>query len=224
MTDRPHVSVVVPAFNPGVRLTAALESIFSQGSAPTQVIVVNDGSTQDVEQVLEPFRPRLSYVVQTNRGPAAARNTGVELARGRYVAFLDADDLWPPNALGCVLEYLCAQPQLAGAHGLTQLMTADDTADETWHPVGTPWRSPQLGSVLVRREVARQFQFDETLARGEDFDWFVRVRDAGVRLGALEHVVLHYRIHGGNMTLGLDPEARNTFRILKRALDRRRSA
>jgi len=102
------------------------------------------------------------------------------------------------------------------------MIERDDERGRTWRAFGVPWRSPQLGSIVVRREVAQRIRFDVTLRQGEDFDWFVRLREAGTRIATLDEVMLLYRIHGRNLTLGCGPAERNTFLVLKRALDRRR--
>ena len=92
----PAVSVVIPAFNAACDIAAALESVFAQTFTDYEVIVVNDGSTDNLPAAIHPFQHRLIYIDQPNRGAAAARNTGIRTARGRYVAFLDADDVWHP--------------------------------------------------------------------------------------------------------------------------------
>jgi glycosyltransferase involved in cell wall biosynthesis len=85
--------VIVPAFNAAADIPAALASVFAQSFGAFEVIVVNDGSSDDLETSLRPFRDRIIYLEQPNRG-AAARNAGIRAARGQYIAFLDADDVW----------------------------------------------------------------------------------------------------------------------------------
>jgi glycosyltransferase involved in cell wall biosynthesis len=214
--------VVVPAFNPGVRLRSALASIFAQEGLALEVIVVNDGSDQDFGQLLVGFRSSVRCVDQPHRGPAAARNRGVDLASEPIIGFLDADDAWPAGSLRRAFEAWERAQDASGVHGLTQLVVEDDTTSGGWLSVGAPWRSPQVGSILIRRDVAKTIRFDETLDRGEDLDWFARLRESGSAVASLDHVLLQYRLHGQNMTFGLSPDERNTFVVLKRALDRRR--
>lgn len=227
MKREPRVSVVIPVFNAGMLLGEALRSVFRQERAVGEVIVVNDGSTDAVERVLLPFRDHIRYVSQPNAGPSAARNRGIALARHDYLALLDADDLWPDGALARALDVLERDRRLAGVHGLTRLMLAQPAspADETpcFRETGRPWRSPQLGSLMFRRELCERLgPLDPSLRQGEDLDWIVRARDAGVPLARLEEVQLLYRLHARNMTCGMDARARNTLVVLKRALDRRR--
>lgn len=223
MTSPRAMTVVVPAFNPGARLRSALASIFAQGSLDLEVIVVNDGSDEDLGELLGEFRSRVLCVDQPRRGPAAARNRGVELASRPIVGFLDADDAWTEGSLRRVFETWQREPESSAVHGLTRLTVEDTAQSGTRRTVESPWRSPQVGSIVIRRDTARAIRFDETLARGEDLDWFARLRESSVRITLLDEVVLEYQIHGRNTTFGLGPDERNTFVVLKRALDRRRA-
>jgi glycosyltransferase involved in cell wall biosynthesis len=101
------VSVVIPVYNCVEYTTAALDSVFAQTFTNFEVVLVNDGSpdTEMLEHLIAPYQDRIVYLKQENRGLSAARNTGIRAARGKYLAFLDSDDCWPP-------EYLAAQMKL----------------------------------------------------------------------------------------------------------------
>ena len=94
---RPTVSIVIPTFNRAHCLTEALDSIFAQGIDDVQPIVIDDGSTDDTERVMVKYGRRVHYVKQPHRGAAAARNAGIARATGRFVSFLDSDDVWMPG-------------------------------------------------------------------------------------------------------------------------------
>jgi glycosyltransferase involved in cell wall biosynthesis len=222
-----QVSVVIPAYNAGRFLTEAIESVLSQVDVRAQIIVVNDGSTQPFEPRVLALRQHLDWVNRSNGGPAAARNTGLDRVVAPFVAFLDADDLLADGCLARAIAELERGPGMDGVHGLTRLLTNAQTLGtelvDAWQLTGTPWRSPQLGSVVVRRSVTDQWRFDPALKTGEDLDWFVRLRDAGTKMILSDEVTLKYRIHGGNMTTRMTPEQTNTHSILKRAVERRRA-
>src|SRR4051794_40289118 len=101
VVDSPVVSVVIPAYNAAPYIQETLQSIFAQTFEQFEVIIVNDGSpdTAEFEVALAPFRSRVIYLKQENRGVSAARNCALSIARGEYVAFLDSDDIWEPNYL-----------------------------------------------------------------------------------------------------------------------------
>ncbi len=103
-TDTDSISVVIPSYNCAAYLPEALDSVLTQTRRPLEVIVVDDGSTDRTDRVVERYRDAVRYVGQRNAGEAAARNTGFELARGKWVAFLDADDVWKPEKLERQLE------------------------------------------------------------------------------------------------------------------------
>jgi len=110
--QRPAVSVIIPAYNAAGFISETLQSVFAQTYRDFEIIVVNDGSpdTAALEAVLRPFADRLVYLPQENRGVSAARNTGIRAARGRYVAFLDSDDLWEPEFLAAQMGMLERDP------------------------------------------------------------------------------------------------------------------
>lgn len=224
MTRGPCVSVVIPVFDAGKLLGEALRSVRRQGELIGELIVVNDGSTDDVEREIAPFRADVRYVAQLNSGPAAARNRGIALARHEYLAFLDADDLWRDGAISRAVQLLDTRRDAAGVHGLTQLIThSPGEGSEVPSPVGHAWRSPQLGSLLVRRSLFQRLgQLETSLRHGEDLDWIIRARETDLLLAPLEEVMLLYRIHARNMTRGASARERNTLLVLKRSLDRRR--
>ena len=95
----PLVTVVIPTYNRGFVLRRTLENVFAQTYPHVEVIVVDDGSTDDTKEVLRPYEDRIKVITQSNGGPAAARNRGIDAARGGIVAFQDSDDLWKPAKL-----------------------------------------------------------------------------------------------------------------------------
>ena len=108
------MSVVIPAYRAAQSIPATLDSVLAQTFSDYEIIVVNDGSpdTVQLERVLEPYRARIAYYRQENQGPAGARNTGIQLARGKYIAPLDCDDLWEPGHLAAQLAVLEGDPSI----------------------------------------------------------------------------------------------------------------
>src|ERR1044072_7097933 len=111
MTEQPLVSVIIPVYNGARFLLAALESVFAQTYRPFEVIVVDDGSADDSGRIAQSFSG-VHYIRQANQGVAAARNTGIEAARGEFYAFLDQDDLWTPEKLRLQIQHMLNHPDL----------------------------------------------------------------------------------------------------------------
>lgn len=110
----PAISVVIPTFNNAHLIGEALESVFAQSFRDYEIIVIDDGSTDATREVLKPHAQRITYHYQKNQGLAVARNVGLSLARGKYVTYLDADDIWQPPNLQVKHDILTRFPQLGG--------------------------------------------------------------------------------------------------------------
>jgi glycosyltransferase involved in cell wall biosynthesis len=219
------VSVVIPVYNGERYLREAIESVLSQDHRPMEVIVVNDGSTDNTETVARRYGNDIMYIQQENRGPAAARNRGLQMSLGDVISFLDVDDLWSGNKLSLQLARLSDNPFGEIVLGLSQPMKLQAGEEgkaqfEKWYD---PFCALLLSAAVFRKSVFEKVGlFDETLCYGEDTDWFMRAREMGVSMTIMEEVTLFYRRHESNMTL--DSTARNRYFIkaLKKSLDRRR--
>ncbi len=113
------VSVIIPTHNRAKFLMEALESVYSQTFKPFEIIVVDDGSTDNTRTALSKSEFNVKYVYQKNSGPAAARNRGISEAKGEWIAFLDADDAWLPGKLAMQLEFIRKNPDVAMVCGKT---------------------------------------------------------------------------------------------------------
>jgi len=226
--NEPLITVIVPVYNGESFLADALDSILSQSYQPVELIVVDDGSTDRTAEVAQRFLPSITLVPQPNSGHASARNCGLDHAKGDLFAFLDADDLWiDRDKLRIQADALAADPDIDMVFGhMIQFRS------EQWRGPGAPPTSvcspPQPAAVscniLVRRpSFQRVGRFNEQLRIGVFMDWYLRARDVGLRELVLPNVFLARRVHGGN--IGIRERAnRNTYvKVLKAALDRRRS-
>ena len=126
MTQGPLVSVLVPTFNRAHLVPEAIRSVLSQDYAPFEVVVVDDGSTDDTATVInQEFGRRIRYIRQENAGPGAARNTGIRASSGEYIAFQDSDDIWLPGKLRAQVDALNRHPECALVYGKALSGTAD---------------------------------------------------------------------------------------------------
>jgi glycosyltransferase involved in cell wall biosynthesis len=226
MTNRDNlVSVIIPAFNAASFLPHAVASIDRQGYHPLEIIVVDDGSTDNTAEVARSLPSVSCYLHHQNRGPSAARNLGLRQAGGEFIAFLDADDQWPPGKLNLQLGRLRAEPQLDVVLGRIQYISlpgaeAIDIAFETEERTLT---HVHLGSGVYRRPVfERVGLFEESLRYSEDVDWFMRAREKDISMVILGDVTLLYQLHAGNMTREMTSERSNLAAVMRLSLERRR--
>lgn len=103
---QPTLSVIIPTFNRAKYLDKAIESVLAQTYDDYEIVVIDDGSTDDTREILEPYIDQIRYLYQENAGVSAARNAGVKEAKGEWIAFLDSDDMWLPHKLACQMEYI----------------------------------------------------------------------------------------------------------------------
>lgn len=195
------ITAVIPVHNGGRFLAAAIESVLTQTSPVHEVIVVDDGSTDDSREVAARFGDRVSCLSLPHRGPAAARNAGVERATGQFLAFLDADDLWQPEKLARQRPLISADPHVAVTGGWENFLTpaADQaTVRSSLFPRGLQ-SAPMAGTLLIaRKRFLEVGLFDVTLRAGEFIDWVLRARRLGLRFIAVPELIMHRRIHEAN--------------------------
>jgi glycosyltransferase involved in cell wall biosynthesis len=194
------VSVVLPVFNGELFLREAIESVLAQTWSPVELLVVDDGSTDRTAEIAQGYE--LSYLHQENGGVAAARNRGVDEARGELLSFVDHDDVWLPQKLERQVAALEADPAAGICSCRVEIFLEPDYELPNWaHETfleGTH-RSTQVGTLLVRRESFDEVgPFDTTYFVADDTDWFLRTRDVGVRVACVEEPLLRYRLHGTN--------------------------
>ena len=218
----PLVSVVIPVFNGERFLREAVESVLAQKYAPLEIIMVDDGSTDGTADVARSLPETVRYLHQSNQGPAAARNRGIEHAQGSLIAFADADDLWPEDKLALQLPYMMRDPAAEIVMGRIQQVLLSETGAENF---AEPAFSVNLGSAIIRKSVfERVGLFDETMRYSEDVDWFMRAREGRAAIVTIDAVTLLYRQHDQNMTRGKSTSELNVLKALKRSLDRRRES
>ena len=209
----PLVSVVIPVYNGERFLRESLESVFAQTFHDYEIVCVDDGSTDGSCALLKQYGARLRIIQQANASQSAARNAGVEIAAGRFVAFLDQDDRWYPAKLAQQVAELIAKPDVAMVHcnydrmdGDGRVLVAGAALAEQTSALASP-----LGRVLgealvfpsammVRRDAFQRVGgFDSELRGFEDFDLIARLKQQG-RCVLLPEPGMAYRLHAGGFT------------------------
>jgi glycosyltransferase involved in cell wall biosynthesis len=226
--NRLAVSVIVPCYNAAAYLAAALDSILAQDHPPSEVIVVDDGSTDSSLAVATRYGSAICRKSQDHRGIGASRNRGIALAQGNTIAFLDADDLWPKWSLGRRMERLAADPGLAGVYGRVEAFISPEIPAEARALIHCPAGATAArlaGAMLIRRCVFDRIgAFDSTCVVGETMDWVTRLEEANVAMAPIDDIVLQRRIHETNTVTREKARQSDYLHVLKAALDRRRRA
>ncbi|NQT91768.1 MAG: glycosyltransferase family 2 protein [Lentisphaerae bacterium] len=221
------VSVIVPVYNGEAYLELALRSIQTQDYRPIEIIVVDDGSTDRSADVARSFEG-VQYLHQPNAGPSAARNAGLAVARGEFMAFLDADDEWLQGKLEIQISYHRDHPDV----GCTV------THRETFMHPGTPvpdWLDDRLletdavgylpSALVARAEVFEKVgHYNAQYMTAESLDWFVRVREAGIRVDVLPDILLRKRVHDRNLTRHMADTRTNVLGALRASIHRNRKS
>lgn len=216
------VSVVMPAFNAEVFLSEAIESILGQRYRPLEIVLVDDGSTDQTAEIAASFGvPEIRYVRQQNRGAAGATNTGISHARGTLISFLNADDVWTPDRLGLQVSLAREHPEVDIVLGhLKRMWRRPGRLDYSFTGLEL---ALSLQSCLCRRPVFQKVGlFDEDLRYCFDWDWFFRARELGVTFFTHPEVTNYYRRHDDNITLEGAARAEMLL-VTRRSLDRRRA-
>ena len=222
------VSVVIPTYNYARYLPEAIDSALAQTHAPLEVIVVDDGSIDDTPGVLAAYGDRIRVIRQANRGAGAARNTGIAAARGEYVAFLDADDVWLPRKLELQMARFEADPGLGLVHCGAE--TVDDEGRHAGFMINglEGWVAADLlrldrevmgpgSNIVVPRHVAEGIGgFDERLPPSEDWDFSYRIA-ARYRIGYVAEPLIRYRQHGAGIHLNIPKMERSMLIALEKA-------
>jgi glycosyltransferase involved in cell wall biosynthesis len=224
--DAPLISVVVPCFNTERYIAEALDSVLAQPVRGVQVIVIDDGSTDRSAEIIRGYDDRIEYRRQANGGIGAARNAGIALARGTYLAFLDADDIWTPGSLPLRLETLRGGAECV--YGGVEHFISPEIEGEARERLGAlpaTMTARFTGAMLIaRRAFDRVGLFDADLKMGEMMDWVSRAELAGVTTALIDDIVLRRRIHGSNTVLRLKNQKGEYLRALKGALAHKRAA
>jgi len=233
----PLVSFIIPTHNYGRYVVEAVESALAQTYRNFEIIVVDDGSTDNTPELMAPLQDRVCYIRQEQRGPSAARNAGIKVARGELIAFLDADDVWLPHKTATQVSYLVAHPEIGLVCGRTR-RTGNQAKDqprigyrrrralrklitlEAGAAFNNLFLSPRnyiaTSTVMLRRQCLDLVgDFDESLFRVEDLNLWLRVaRHFGI--ARLPEILALHRFHESNLALDREAMRKAAFANLDR--------
>lgn len=239
--DMPLVSVVIPAYNSADYIAEAIDSALGQDYPALEIIIIDDGSTDETKAIVSQYGDKVRLLEQQNKGSGAARNQGIRHSRGKYIAFLDADDVWWKNKISHQVEalnrtgykmaygrFIWWRPDAAGRHPSAEkeFSAVNNPNISTAEIVsGSPYAELLLdcivwtSTVIVEKSALEAVGlFDETLRKGQDYDLWLKLSQQIEMLG-LEKPTALYRIHPASITASVKP-INYEYLILSRAIGR----
>lgn len=218
------VSVIIPAHNNIPHLKEALQSVFAQTVPPWEVLVIDNGSTIPLAEVQSLF-PKIRYIKKPYANVTKARNDGLLLSQGNFIAFLDHDDVWVEDKIEKQLLFFEAHPEFDACIGKQMMFLEEGSKKPSWLKEAF-LHSPQPGylpSALMIRKNAFLEGFNEAFPLASDVSWFVNAKQQGVKLHHLEEVLVHRRIHENNLSDDYTSLHKDILLSLKDSLQKRRS-
>jgi len=206
----PLVSVVIPSYNRASIIKRTIMSVLDQDISDIEIVVIDDGSTDNTKQIVNKINyPSLMYVYQENKGPGAARNKGIKIANGEFIAFLDSDDLFLANKINLQLSILKTRSDVGLVYGAHYLIDGNGKIIHksrvntriTTEYLLLRWAPFVTSTILIRRSwLERINYFDESpsLRRSEDWDLVIRLSIAGCQLVGINEPIVKYKLHNTN--------------------------
>jgi len=221
-----RVSCIIPVYNCDNYVGEAIESVLMQTLPVDEILVVNDGSTDDTVRVLNEFGDKIQVINKVHSGLPETLNMGIENASCDILSFLDSDDLWVPEKNSLQVEFL-------GGHSETDIVFS--MIDEFVSPeldaeesAGLVAREPMQGfakaCMLARKEVFDRVGDFGKMQFGDFIEWFTRAKNAGIKYAVIDEILVHRRVHLNNYTRKNKHELSNFALIMKQHLDRKRAS
>jgi len=218
------ISIVIPVFNGAKFISKALDSVFNQNYTSIEVIVVDDGSTDTSNKIIKSYD--VTYFRQNNLGVASARNRGIELAKGEFIAFLDQDDIWLPDKLRKQINHLQNHQNIGYVISKQMLYLEDGLERPAWlkkELLDTPLVGYLPSTLMVRKEVFNTIgMFDSTYIQGSDTDWFFRAYEKNIGMEIINDVLVLRTIHSSNSSHEVGNIHHELLKLIQKSLFRRR--
>ena len=227
-----RISVIIPVYNGEKYIAEAIESILNQTLPAYEIIVIDDGSTDNTAKIVKEYNI-IKYFYQPNSGVSVARNLGIHNANGKYIMLLDHDDFYPQNKIELCLNQFQQNPDVAVVNGVIQIVFDNKEIQNSFYAVYPRLqsndilpRSALVGSAMFKREVLLEIGgFNPEMRSAEDIEIWVKLNQKQVRISYINDVCLFYRRHDNNMTRQpgfANASAKNTLLMLHKSLKNRK--
>jgi glycosyltransferase involved in cell wall biosynthesis len=223
----PQISVIIPVYNGEKYLSAAIDSVLSQTVDDFELIIINDGSKDKTEEVIKKYSSsKIIYHSQHNQGQVSAINYGIELSSGKYIALLDADDIFISNKLALQIDVLNSMPEMDMVFGHVRQFISPELPDDIKKKrkcTETPMAGYAPSGAMFRKTCINQIgSFDSQWRLGFFIDWYMRAKQAGLKDYLLNEILLERRIHDHNQGVLLRAHYDDYLKILKTRLQRQK--
>ncbi|HEX7245027.1 MAG TPA: glycosyltransferase family A protein [Solirubrobacterales bacterium] len=224
----PSVTAAIPVRDGEAYLAEAIESVLGQSRPCDQVVVVDNGSSDGSAEIARGYAPAVELVAEPRPGIGSARNAALAAARGDFLAFLDADDLWTPEKTALQLAAFSAHPGLSLVFGYVSQFATPELSEgerEALRLPDEPQPGAHIGAMMASRAAVEAIgPWSADVAVSDGLTFLLRARELGLEQTMLSETVMMRRVHGANHSLR-NRDARTEFaRLLKASLDRRRRA
>ncbi|MFC1771196.1 glycosyltransferase family 2 protein [Candidatus Margulisiibacteriota bacterium] len=226
MPKQVYVSVIIPVYNGKDCIQRAIKSVLAQTYKHFEIIVIDDGSIDNTSDQVKIF-PEVKLIQQKNLGASKARNVGIELAQGKYIAFLDADDEWLPYKLDIQTIYLDDHPDIGFILAYQKILLEKNINKPGWlknEHLDKPQIGYLPGTMIVRKEIFRKVGlFNTNFSCSDDSEWFFRAKDAGILMKILPQVLLKRYIHKNNMGYKVEANHKALLEIVRKSIQRKKT-
>lgn len=221
------VSVIIPVFNSEKYIEESIESVLGQTYKNIELICIDDGSTDNSLSILESFGDKIVLIKSSNCGASEARNKGISLAEGEYIAFLDADDVWEINKIELQMKQFEIDPSLDISFTHVQCFISPELGEEIRRlrycpPEPIPGHIPS-SVVMKRKSFDNVGFFDPRFKNGQFVEWLVKAKEIRLRIETLKDVLVRRRIHNTNIGIRERETSGNDYlKIIRESLNRRK--
>ena len=226
MGNRLSVSVIITVYNTERYVREAIESVFNQTILPAEIIVVDDGSTDQTAEISKSYEPKISYIFQDNAGPGPARNTGLKNTSGNLIAFLDGDDIWDMKKIEKQKKIFEENPEIDMVFTKMKNFHSPELKPEeiikAWGPMDEMVGHIPSSVMVKRTSFFHVGWFSSHFKIGEWVEWYAKSKEKGLNEYIIQEVLVHRRLHTSNIGIRERRSQNDYLRIVRETLKRRK--